>query len=1200
MSNRAYNNRSNRKPKAPPMDAKAIKESTARSQKDFAKMCSIFWDSNPFHVDLKTNTELEMKFGSRGKYNNPTRNDYDNVIKQILSMGFTSVNTSGEYLLRIFNEFLDSSQSSSTYTASNIRTDITGLPAIQQYCKTNDIVQILDNPAYSGHVVMQKKGKFKHEGRNLPAVSFHDFNFRTTLNEEETYNTVNRFGLVKSIIDRWSESKKTFRYMNRVTFTHPDYPVNIDISIVKSSNVNGQGDMESAYNTSDSGVFNAMEVYEMEIEVDNTRIGPGTNCATVNVLVEKMKKCAKFIMMGLQETNYPISASEKRQVTFEYLQLIKEPPSEHLRTKNFIGPSSYTLQTDNLVDDKNEELKKPNVRKNYTVTDKADGERRIMYISAQGMVYLINTNAKILFTGARTTNESCFNTIMDGEIIMHDKTGRYINLFAAFDIYITNKVNIRANKFFVPVEEEKTKSRLHELSRIMTSLNLQSVSGVDTPPPIRVTVKQFYASSDSTSIFAGCSSILKRMNDSLFEYNTDGLIFTPSLLGVGSNTIGSAGPMKKRAWSHSFKWKPAHFNTVDFMVNVQKGTDGNDVSNTIFSSGVNVATAIQYKQYKTIVLHCGYDESEYGYLNPCNDVMNGTYLPESKTDSKTSDDGIPNSNRPGEQKSNYRPVQFFPSNPYDEMGGICNIMLRKDSNGVEQMYTEENEVVENNTIVEFRYDLDKESGWRWIPLRVRYDKTAELRRSFNNFGNDYLVANSNWYSIHNPITDDMLSTGRNISITSQDDVYYNSQSSSKHTVGMCNFHNRYVKQRLIQNVSKRGDTLIDFACGKAGDLPKWIDAKLSFVLGLDLSPDNLDNRQNGACVRYLNTHKEQKSVPGALFVQGDSGFNIRNGDAMKSDKSKQVVSAVFGNSAKDVNLGAGVAKYHGVGEDGFNISSCQFALHYFFKDKHVLHRFMANVSECTKVGGYFIGTCYDGKKMFNLLKSKEKGEEAVLYHNKKKKIWGVQKMYSEDNFYDDETSLGYTIKVYQETINKPFDEYLVNFTYMTQLMENYGFQVLSDQDAINLGFPAGTGLFEDLFNDMTKRIRANHLLRSAYGKAPAMTENDKEISFKNRYFIFKKTSNVNIDRVVSEQRSSDDIASALSASDTSLATSLATSPVTSPATSPPMNVESPVMSKAEPAKPAEPTKAKKSKKPKVPTVRKPRKLNKSIRLDSSA
>ena len=50
--------------------------------------------------------------------------------------------------------------------------------------------------------------------------------------------------------------------------------------------------------------------------------------------------------------------------------------------------------------------------------------------------------------------------------------------------------------------------------------------------------------------------------------------------------------------------------------------------------------------------------------------------------------------------------------------------------------------------------------------------------------------------------------------------------------------------------------------------------------------------------------------------------------------------------------------------------SCQFRVYIiFFQDKKTLNGFIRNVSECTKIGGYFIGGCYDGSKIFKSLKS---------------------------------------------------------------------------------------------------------------------------------------------------------------------------------------------------------------------------------------
>ena len=215
---------------------------------------------------------------------------------------------------------------------------------------------------------------------------------------------------------------------------------------------------------------------------------------------------------------------------------------------------------------------------------------------------------------------------------------------------------------------------------------------------------------------------------------------------------------------------------------------------------------------------------------------------------------------------------------------------------------------------------------------------------------------------------------------------------------MKNFHNLYVKKMLIVCASKQGDTLVDFACGKAGDLPKWINAKLSFVFGVDISKDNLENRLDGACARFLKSKKTNKHVPYALFVNGNSAYNIKDGSAMLNDRAKQITAAVFGHGPKDADkIGKGVARQYGKGVDGFNVSSCQFAIHNFFEDPDTLKGFMKNIAECTKQNGYFIGTAYDGKLVFNELR-KTAPRDSVKIIEDGKKIWEVTRGYGSDTF----------------------------------------------------------------------------------------------------------------------------------------------------------------------------------------------------------
>jgi hypothetical protein len=251
------------------------------------------------------------------------------------------------------------------------------------------------------------------------------------------------------------------------------------------------------------------------------------------------------------------------------------------------------------------------------------------------------------------------------------------------------------------------------------------------------------------------------------------------------------------------------------------------------------------------------------------------------------------------------------------------------------------------------------------------------------------------------------------------------------------------------------------------------------------------------------------ALPNATFI-GFTGTPVES-----TDKNTK---AVFGEGKKegvDEKLGKAVARQYGKGEAGFNISSCQFALHYFFESQNTFQNYLRNVSECTKVGGYFIGACYDGKLIYNLLKKKSPGESIEIYEDEKK-VWEVRKEYDVDYFEDDMTSIGYKISVYQESINKMFPEFLVNFDYLERVMENYGFKLITRDEARSIGLPEGSGLFSELFNLMLDEIKKMRYKKNPYKSASDMYAYEKKISFLNRYFVYKKIRDVNAEKIALE------------------------------------------------------------------------------------
>lgn len=1099
-------------------DSNVPDKSMKQKREEFERIIGHYLESNPVIASNRKISELEIRFGTNYKVAKQlTKMDYDNVVKQLYACGFKAENSNGSQLLRIQNEYLDNR--SGRTKLSNIRAEITGTDLIQEYCRTNSLQKVVDMPStlFNKIKFTQKMTATTNTGEYIKKLDMDDFNFRVSYQTEQDYNV--HSNIAKNIISKWSESKKMFRTMNRVRFYHDEYPVFADISIVKSSKRLNHVPIPQ-YTIQDADVFANLETYEIELEIDNSKVGTGTKYTTSAPLLIDLRKCIRIVLSGLQGSKYPISYPDQQSILESYMKMIRgqDYQLKRIYPKDFIGAGSRTLQIENIIEP-NEESSTINIRNNYCVTEKADGDRKLLYISNNGKIYLIDTNMRVIFTGSKTSEKTIFNSLLDGEHIKEDKTGSYINLFAAFDIYYVNNRSVREFPFvkylsdeeITDMEDGETVSKkyrlelLRELIDVMkpTSILESSSDEVESqekkrPSGIIVKCKSFYSSHDYQNIFSACSRKLSDIADGLFEYTTDGLIFTPMDLPMGGAIVnGPPGPLSKSTWDRSFKWKPAEFNTIDFLVSVKKDKTGRDEIHHIFQDGRTMEKSQDIIQYKTLILKCGFDERKHGYMNPCQDILN---------DKLPSPDDIDNTDT-------YKPVPFHPTNPYDENAHLCNIALQGDENNMHMM-TEENEYFEDDMIVEFKYIGDNKDGWRWVPLRVRYDKTAELRSGMKNYGNAYHVANDNWHSIHQPITNNMISTGENLpQYESNDDVYYNRSSDETTTQGLRDFHNLFVKQKLIVGVSERGDTLIDYAVGKAGDMSKWIRAKLRFVFGVDVSSDNIHNRLDGACSRFIRANKKYTNMPKSLFVTGNSSRNIRNGDAVDTDKDKQIVKAVFGNGPKDIALlGKGVYNQYGVAETGFNVSSCQFAMHYFFENKTTFHNFLRNIAECTKINGYFIGTCYDGKTVFNALDDKPRGTGFTIFKNDRK-IYEITKEYDQTGFPSEEMSLGYAINVYQESINKVFREYLVNFDYLIRVMENYGFVLVNKEDANTMDLPDGTGLFSELHSSMEAELKQRPSRTADYGRAIYMSPEERKISFMNRYFIFKKVRSLDVKKM---------------------------------------------------------------------------------------
>ena len=339
-----------------------------------------------------------------------------------------------------------------------------------------------------------------------------------------------------------------------------------------------------------------------------------------------IKQCVRYVLSGLQETPYPVPYSEQASIIDAYMcRLYSESWMKTQSPKPyFIGPQSVALQLEHMVEP-NEETKMStqiSIRKDYTVTEKADGIRALLYVSKTGRIYMINSNLKVLFTGAMTKEKNCWDSLLDGEFIMYGKgpNKKRLFLYAAFDIYyfggMQKDAHVRPLPFSTTDETAlEDKFRYSLLKKFHAMCKLQSVaSNTTTGCEFHIRCKHFeHTIPDMQTIHQACASIWSKT----YDYEIDGLIFTPMYSGVGGTKPNEANELngRKFTWEASFKWKPPHYNTIDFLVEVQKDKDGQDL--------------IRYIAHDIVYFKSGGFSGE-GFLN--GSQTKGNFVPEQHSD----------------------------------------------------------------------------------------------------------------------------------------------------------------------------------------------------------------------------------------------------------------------------------------------------------------------------------------------------------------------------------------------------------------------------------------------------------------------------------------------------------------------------------------------------------------------------------------
>jgi hypothetical protein len=940
-----------------------------------------------------------------------------------------------------------------------LRFTIVGDAAISEYCKSN----VLKDKQFSA--IIKERTRVRDDSPP-DSVTWSDYDVRIKLRRELELS--NDDARVRDARASWATLDKTFRYIKRYTFKSEKFPeIVFDASILKTSKKDEKLDYIRTKTFEESGVSSSQHSYEFEIEAKHG--------ADFKKFLTGIHHCLR----GLQGSYVLV----RRSVAQSVLKIVEKQTG----IKKFPGPMSKPLLLENMALEKQKGV--PNIRfDDYNVTDKADGERCLLVVAYDGRIYLVSRTMIVYGTDRQVGSadlKELSGVILDGEWVTNDKFDKLISHYYAFDIFNgKNGADVTSLPFYIRADDDTiVSSRLAEMSYVIDKLRgvMHTVAKIPDHQTLMISMKMFQPvinPADSIDIFKQCASVLDREK----PYHTDGLILTPN----------NQSMPKGRTWNAQFKWKPSKDNSVDFLAVVEKevSPSGEYTKKELVRTSINdKGESVRYKTLRLFVA----SKVDAAFNDPRKTILEILPIPSDI-----------------EEKGEMHAVEFVPTEPYDQTASICYVEVKDELDSTEDaIYAINEDRIYDKCIVEMVYDKHVPSGWRWKPLRVRWDKTERFQQKIiGGTMNADFVAQDTWKTFHEYISEKMIRTGA-IDDDSElviSEAYYGRRKPEidKSIIsGMTTFHNQYIKDRILIRSSllgigkdRKDVKYFDMSIGQGGDIDKFINNKIGFVLGCDIAEKGLVDKKNGAYSRYLNRMIERggrESVPPMIFVQADASKRYVDGTAGMNPIERSMLRVLFGRDKSSVP--ALVNTYADVGSEGFDIFATMFTLHYMFKDRSTFDGWLMNLAECLKVGGYFIGCCFDGDAIAKLLKHKNT-DESVSESFGASDIWTITKKYDDEKLgllSNGDEGLGKVIDVYFASIGETYSEYLVSFDYLKDRLSSIGCSLLTDEECESIGLEHSTNMFEE-----------SHKMSDKSGRKFIMNSACRTYSYLHRWFIFKR------------------------------------------------------------------------------------------------
>lgn len=262
------------------------------------------------------------------------------------------------------------------------------------------------------------------------------------------------------------------------------------------------------------------------------------------------------------------------------------------------------------------------------------------------------------------------------------------------------------------------------------------------------------------------------------------------------------------------------------------------------------------------------------------------------------------------------------------------------------------------------------------------------------------------------------------------------------------FHNQIKRQMITESVDFLKENygivdikLLDLSCGTGGDIFKAYDNGIMTVVGFDINEDSI-NEAKRRYAELLNTLRRK----GTIKLPNYKFYVMDLSDKNNLEKISEIIENIK-----------------------FDIVSCQFAIHYFFKSPDTLNTFMTIVSSYLNKNAFFIATTMNGNHLKELFKTKNVIQNDIF------KITNNTKDLSTPYNNQYTVALGKESDTEHYFAGKDSIEYLVDIEELKKVANKF-----------NLMF-IGNIFFSDWYLKFNKNM---------------LNQQDKEFSFLNFSFVF--------------------------------------------------------------------------------------------------